>query len=193
MEKDIFFTVITPTINRTTLRQTCSSVDSQEYQGWEHLIVGDGISPTHCPKNPRRRIIITPKTDNYGNSQRHMASQLAKGKYLLYLDDDDYYITLKAFTRIRDHIIANKFPTFGIFPALRLNQKFFHIPPAASQTVSCQFFVKNGHYWPEVEAGDQDYGVDGRYIQSLTDEYGASILDCEMLVEVNRISKGIYL
>lgn len=195
MEKDIFFTIITPTINRTTLIQTCDSIDAQECKEWEHLIISDGCAVTHISKanEEKRRIVITPRTNNYGNSQRHLGSQLAKGKYLLYLDDDDYYITPKALVRIKNHIVRSNHPPFGVFPALRLNQRFFHIPPGASRTVSCQFFVSYGHKWTEVEANDQDYGVDGRYIQSLVDQYGASILECEELVEVNRISKGIYL
>lgn len=195
MEKAIYFTIITPTIDRTTLVQTCKSIDFQNFQNWEHIIISDGVPVTHATQDDqnRRGIIITPKTNNYGNSQRHLASQLAKGKYIIYLDDDDYYITPHALTRIYDHIEQTDKPFFGVFPAVRMNNVFFHIPPGASRTVSCQFFVKSGSLWPEVPADDQDYGVDGRYIQSLTEKHGASILDCEPLVEVNRISKGEYL
>lgn len=195
MAKNIYFTIITPTINRTTLRQTCDSIDSQEFQEWEHLVISDGVdvARNRYKQDPRRGITITPKTNNYGNSQRHLASQLAKGRYILYLDDDDYYITPKALTLIHDHIEVNDSPPFGVFPATRMNARFFHIPPGASRTVSCQFWVKRGNYWPDVRANDQDYGVDGRYIEKLQKRYGASVLDCEELVEVNRISKGVFL
>lgn len=200
MNQQIKFSIITPSINRKELKKTIKSIDSQSYQNWEHLVYFDGIK-TRYKNTDRRTFVTTEKTNNFGNTQRYLASLAAKGDYIMYIDDDDFYCNKEAFKKIAEFILENNYPVFGIFPALRFGKVFLNIPPALSRTVSCQFFHKaitetdlgrTNLFWKDPETSADQYALDGKFINELEREYGYTVLRGEPLVSVDFISRGNY-
>src|ERR1041385_6622559 len=93
----MLLTIVTPTILRRSLAETCRSIDEQSFTEWEHLVVVDrpneDLSILDTIKHPNRRIIMCPRAHmNSGNSCRHHAYQLAMGDYVCQMDDDDHYL-----------------------------------------------------------------------------------------------------
>lgn len=64
---------IIPSINRETLHRTIASID---------MWAGDEICVEYD----------IPKSNRWGNDQRNKAIKRAKGDYLAFIDDDDYYL-----------------------------------------------------------------------------------------------------
>jgi len=87
---------IIPTIGRQSLINTLASIETRP--GDEILVVGDG-------EQPNARVICTcfgaeavtylehGPTNQGGNAQRNAAMAIAKGDYLAFIDDDDWYRT----------------------------------------------------------------------------------------------------
>src|ERR1700689_4509495 len=88
------FTIITPTILRPSLLRTCASIDSQVCRDFEHIVVVDSeISDDTIAKiaHPQRTIVRCEKPhNNWGHSCTHHAWSLAKGEYVLRVDDDNF-------------------------------------------------------------------------------------------------------
>jgi len=122
-----------------------------------------------------------------------MGSMTASGHYVMYIDDDDYYLP-NAFLMI-DAWLADKEPkpAWCVFPAKRYGALFFAWPPAICQTVSCQFLHANrinGNkiLWPN---DDQSYVSDGKFIESLKRLANPHKMDTgEPLVCVDKSSGG---
>ena len=98
------YTIITPTILRSTLSRATRSLDVQTNGDWEHLIGVDFSEHSEKARerrpmldavtvDPRRKIIwgIEHPTD-HGGMIRNACLDVAQGEYILYLDDDDYYM-----------------------------------------------------------------------------------------------------
>lgn len=212
-KKNIKFTIITPTIGRTTLYKTIESIQNQTYTNFQHIILADGqrelgnagfTRTLYIQNDIKLRIydkgeielIFTHNTNNFGNTQRHIAWYLAQGDYILYLDDDDYYSDPTALEQIANALEKDDYPELLVFPALRQGQVFFNLPPGFCRTVSCQYAHKvkdkegNPIQWPNTYEGNQDYGIDSNFVQSLNDKYGFVALATNPLVTVDFISKG---
>ena len=93
-----FFTVITPVFNRSTIvGETIQSVLDQDYHDFEYLIIDDSSSDntvevvnTFAAKDKRIRLIALP--ENKGRCfARNTGLENAKGKWICYLDSDDWY------------------------------------------------------------------------------------------------------
>ena len=122
------FTIITPTLQRNSLVRTCSSVESQSFIDWQHIVMVDRAKLNHTLlaliHHPRRSIIKCPIAHhNYGNTCRHNAWKLASGDDCLMLYDDNYL----ADHRILEDIEANleDRPHWALFPILRRGKLFF--------------------------------------------------------------------
>jgi teichuronic acid biosynthesis glycosyltransferase TuaG len=91
--------VVTPAYNSSTsLSQTIESVLSQSYTNLEYLIVDDGSSDTtsdiilkYSCVDKRIRSIHFEKNQGVSNA-RNKAIEMAKGKYLSFLDSDDWWV-----------------------------------------------------------------------------------------------------
>lgn len=84
-------TVIVPTIGRESLTATVESILPQLQAGDELLVVGDG------PDNTAKARVYYPDTvqgepsGDYGNKLRDWAMSVARGKMLMFCDDDDTF------------------------------------------------------------------------------------------------------
>lgn len=196
------FSIITPSIGRTTIIKTIESIRSQGYENFEHIIVADGDDAYQRLKilldpykdDLRIKLYSTEQTKNFGNYQRRVASEYVTGNYVMYLDDDDWYLG-NAFHKIANFIIANDKPFFGIYPCLRASSIFFNQPPGSCMTVSCQYFHRsideNGERikWLEDDYS-RSYLLDGAFVDYLRERFGFVALHCEPLVQVDYASSG---
>ena len=88
--------VVVPIYNvETYLPRALDSILSQTHKDWEAILVDDGstdesgaIAENYAARDARFRVLHTP---NSGVSQaRNAALRIAKGKYLIFLDSDDF-------------------------------------------------------------------------------------------------------
>jgi glycosyltransferase involved in cell wall biosynthesis len=189
------FSIITPTIGRTSLFKTCLTINEQTCTDWEHLVIYDGpkqdLPIFKQIAHPQRKILYTGQTYNdYGHSVRHYAWDHTTYDNLMYIDDDDYYhptclATLQPFLTTEIEFI--------FFPALRMNRRFMHEPPALSRTVSCQYVHRK--YDPNHEPirfPPGPHGEDGRWIEKMCAKYRRmTIHSSEPLVFVPYVSNGV--
>ena len=106
--------VITPLYNAEKfISQTIESVLAQTYQNWEHIIVDDCSTDqsvqwvkNYAEKDPRIRWVIS--EENKGAAVcRNEATQLAKGRFIAFLDSDDLWLPKKLETQINFMIKQN--------------------------------------------------------------------------------------
>lgn len=87
--------IIIPTIGRHSLQQTIESIELDDND--EIIVVGDGPQPQAYEivkswDNLNIIYIEGPKTGCYGNKQRQLGMENAKGTHLMFIDDDDVYM-----------------------------------------------------------------------------------------------------
>lgn len=92
---EIYFSYIIPTIGRKSLDIAVLSVLNQvsPYADFEVIVVNDSGSPLHHANwqaDPRVRIIDTNKCER--SFARNTGAAMAAGKYLAFLDDDDWML-----------------------------------------------------------------------------------------------------
>jgi glycosyltransferase involved in cell wall biosynthesis len=92
-EWEIFCSVIIPTVGRSSLARTVESVLQQEFPGGDFEILVMNDSGTSLPAadwqtSTRVRIIDTNRRER--SVARNTGAAIAKGKYLHFLDDDDW-------------------------------------------------------------------------------------------------------
>lgn len=97
MSQEIYFSIIIPTYNRQELIVECiNKMKNQSFNNWECIIINDGstdntkeIVRQSIEKDARFTLI------NQENSERAIArnngAKLAIGKYMIFLDSDDYF------------------------------------------------------------------------------------------------------
>ena len=176
------FTIITPTIGRSTLLKTCESVNNQTCSDWEHLVIYDGpeqeVEVFKLIKHPQRKIMFSGRNfGDYGHSIRFFAWELAKYNYLMYIDDDDYYHEecLKVLQSNMDPNI-----NFVFFPCRRLGCKFLNLPPRLGSTVSCQYaHKKQDQNGCPIRFSPGGYRHDGYWIQEMVENYPYQVIDPE--------------
>ncbi|PHS66840.1 MAG: glycosyl transferase [Flavobacterium sp.] len=90
--------IITPSFNSEKyISETIKSVQNQSYSNWELLIVDDASTDTTCLIAERyskkdTRIQLTKNATNKGAAFcRNLATKLAKGTYIAFLDSDDLW------------------------------------------------------------------------------------------------------
>jgi glycosyltransferase involved in cell wall biosynthesis len=95
MNSEIFFSYIIPTIGRASLETAVKSVLKQDFSrvDYEVIVVNDSDIPlpqTNWLNSPRVRILHTYKSER--SFARNSGAAVAKGKYLAFLDDDDWIL-----------------------------------------------------------------------------------------------------
>lgn len=88
------FSVIIPTYNRSDfLKEAVESVLRQTVNNFEAIVVNDGgRHPIGLPSDPRIRL-ITRELNEGLSAARNTGMEVATGKYLTFLDDDDLYLS----------------------------------------------------------------------------------------------------
>lgn len=103
MSDKAYVTVIIPTYNRANyINRAIDSVLNQTYKAIEIIVVDDNgdntpmqlemIKKMERYKDNKNVIYIKHKTNKNGAAARNTGISLAKGKYITFLDDDDYYL-----------------------------------------------------------------------------------------------------
>lgn len=95
MTSEVFFSYIIPTIGRASLETAAKSILDQDFTraDYEVIIVNDSGTPLPAADwhaSPRVRIIDTNKCERC--FARNSGAAVAKGKYLAFLDDDDWIL-----------------------------------------------------------------------------------------------------
>lgn len=136
--------VITPTIGRPSLKVMLDGLLPQLEVGDEVLIVGDGPQPAakqlvDSLRSPFIKYWEHGPIWNYGNPQRNLAISVAKGDYIMFLDDDDR-IEPKAIDIIKKAISENPGRIF-MFKMDHVGHLLWREPKVVSGNISGQMFV----------------------------------------------------
>jgi glycosyltransferase involved in cell wall biosynthesis len=185
----MLLSVITPTILRPSLKETCRSIDDQGFSDYEHIVMVDrpneNLSAINDLRSDKRLFIPCARAHNdFGNSCRHAAFDLAKGDYLFHLDDDDS-LAPHALAAIAAAIERHP-PAWILFPAKVYGERWLK-PPGKGNTVSCQFCYRKdtGLRWPD----NANYCADGELVEALLKIAPPMVLDipeCLAIVDKSR-------
>jgi glycosyltransferase involved in cell wall biosynthesis len=90
---DMFFSTIIPTVGRPTLSRSVDSVLNQEFTAEDVEVIVVNDAGTHLPgaswqRSPNVRILNTNRHER--SVARNTGAAVAKGRYLHFLDDDDW-------------------------------------------------------------------------------------------------------
>jgi glycosyltransferase involved in cell wall biosynthesis len=191
MEKT--FTIITATILRPSLVETCRSIETQAYDRWQHLIAIDVPLSDATPeqlqlvdqiRHPKRQVFQCEVSHrNYGNTCKSEMFRHVCGDYVLYLDDDDVY--LGEVFQILNREISDE--TWGVFPIERFGELFLNLPPRINLTSGTQFFYKPLYPFPNTDA----YAADGELIEFLREKHSYLVVNSPPLVRVAKQNFGV--
>ena len=118
---ELFFSIIIPVFNSQKYLKKClSSVIDQKFDSYEILLIDD-----HSSDNSKRickdfliknkniiRFISNQKNLGVGKS-RNLGLRISKGKYIIFLDSDDYLMD-KSLINLKKNIERNNFPDVAI-------------------------------------------------------------------------------
>lgn len=110
----MFFSVIIPIYNvEDYLEQCVNSVLNQTYKDLEIILVNDG-SKDKCPEmcddfaKKDERILVLHKKNGGLSSARNFGMDHASGKYILFLDSDDYWSEKEALNKLHEELLKVK-------------------------------------------------------------------------------------
>jgi glycosyltransferase involved in cell wall biosynthesis len=155
------FTIITPTVQRESLRRCCESVAIQTHEDREHIIVIDGpelkVPLLEGCFYPKQRWIATGKAyRNGGNTPRHIAWDYATGDWIYYLDCDNYLADPNALSELASSLEGVE-EQWALVPIFRHGSLFFFDPPQP-----CYFDTGNAvarraiAQWPNIDGYASD-------------------------------------
>lgn len=162
--QEVTFTVIIPTVGRDTLTATLASIKRQDMlPGDEVLVIGDGHHPSaervFHESGLNGRYMHLPAEGKWGRVQREHGISIAKGSYIMFLDDDDIHV--EGMWKVVREAVAQK-PGLYLYKTL-WPDGCFKIPKAeeilcGNVTTGCIVTAnvsgKIGEWWPSY---DQDY------------------------------------
>lgn len=184
------FSIITPSLDRESLKQCCESVDSQTFSSFEHIIAFDGIPKRVIPRgDEKRKYFSFRETHQWGNYQRHSAWKYAKGDYAIFLDDDNFLAHPDALKDIATRLEFAGNPAWGLFPIMRHGSIFLHDPPGMCMTDTANLVIRREFaQWPDTEVRE----ADGMMADRLKSEYPyVSFPDCPPIIIMEHSSNGL--
>lgn len=141
------YSILTATLCRNSLLRTCESLQAQGTQDWEHLVaidmplVFDAVRRdviASIPADARRTFVRCGKNHgDYGNTCRRRLWGMAKGTFVLYLDDDNYLASRNSLSSMNG-ITGD----WAIFPLLRHGARFYNDPPEFSKIDTANMLIK---------------------------------------------------
>lgn len=186
------FSIITPTIMRVTADRTMASVDAQTSTDYEHIVIIDGSEPLgitstakmRWPSERRSFLRCVIRHNDCGATCRNIAVHEAKGEYVLYLDDDDYYVpdAIETLARLVDG------EAFGVFPITMGGARWLVLPPGRCRTATCQIYhrrVVDGNVIA-MPLHQKNYSDESAWAGSLAERFGHRVLDCHELAVVEQ-------
>jgi glycosyltransferase involved in cell wall biosynthesis len=183
------FSIITPSLDRPSLKQCCDSVDAQTFTDYEHIVAFDGYPPSRRKTNLRRWNFRFKETRKWGNYQRHSAWKYASGSYLIMLDDDNRMMHPDALKDIAERLEAAGNPAWALFPIYRHGSIFLMDPPGMCRTDTANMVIKKEFgQWPDIEARE----ADGVLAERLKAEHPyVAFPDCPPIIMMEHSSNGI--
>lgn len=184
------FSIITPSLNRESLKQCCESVDAQSFKDFEHILAFDGMPsylPSHTYSNRKRYCFR--QTNQWGNFQRHSAWKYATGEYIWYVDDDNTVAHPDALKDIASRLELAGNPAWGIFPINRHGSIFLHDPPGMCMTDTMNMIIKREFaQWPNTNVRE----ADGLLADKLKAEHPyVAFPNCTAIGIMERSSNGV--
>ncbi len=114
--------IITPLYNlEDYISETIESVINQSYKNWELIIIDDfstdkSVECVKQYKNKDSRIILIKNPKNYGPAiSRNNGLNIVKGRFICFLDSDDYWAPHKLENQVRFMITNNYGFTFSSY------------------------------------------------------------------------------
>lgn len=98
MEQELVTAIITTHNRLNLLKRAIDSVFAQTYNNIELIVVDDASTDgtsKYCTQQPLHYIFIPKEDSKGGNYARNQGIRAAKGKYIAFLDDDDYWLPTK--------------------------------------------------------------------------------------------------
>lgn len=98
MVQELVTAIITTHNRLNLLKRSIDSVFTQTYSNIELIVVDDASTDgtsEYCMQQPLRYIFIPKEESKGGNYARNQGIRAAKGKYIAFLDDDDYWLPTK--------------------------------------------------------------------------------------------------
>ncbi|MFT4599943.1 MAG: glycosyltransferase involved in cell wall biosynthesis [Arenicella sp.] len=213
-----FFSIVIPTFNRQEIISgTIDSVISQDFDGWELIIVDDGSTDDTkavIEKYRDQRIQYIHQENAERGAARNRGSKLAKGKYVFFLDSDDL-IYPNHLSHAHEKLLQLKNPEFfhsryeeilgdQKIQVPKLNQTSIKSIIEKRNMFACQFFLRKDIALdtPFNEHADVKIGEDwevvlkiaARYPLNLSNKVTAAIVqhDCRSMVlaDANQIIKS---
>lgn len=159
-----FFSIVTPTLQRDSLRRTCESIDAQTFQSWEHIVIVDaeGIDANRnifgSPTRKRWVMECGVRHNNFGNTCRHNAWAETTGSYLIYCDDDNYFAHPNVLTDIYTELgLLDNDYDWALFPIHRHGFVFLMDPPGMCMTDTANMVIKREFArWPDTPVREAD-------------------------------------
>lgn len=193
------FTIITPTLLRDSLFETCESIETQSHKDWEHIVIVDGrdnvfdkLSMIKELRHSQRKFIVLSESDNsYGHTPRRIAWDTATGYYIMYLDDDDVYIN-DTMAKLNEFILEKNFPEWIVYPCSYKGKRLLPDKPEIGNITSIQHAhskYDNKGKPIKWDAG-KEYGDDGNWAIKMYEKYSMTRYEGEELVKVNYQSLG---
>ena len=106
----ILFSIIVPVYKVEDYLDKCiASIANQEFENYEIILVDDG-SPDKCPEicdnwaKKKEHINVIHKKNGGSSSARNVGVRYAKGKYIIFVDSDDYWNNNSALSMIAETI-----------------------------------------------------------------------------------------
>lgn len=168
MEEKLFSIIVPVYKVEKYLNQCVDSLLNQTYKNFEVILVDDG-SPDNCPAIcdeyalKDNRIKVIHKKNGGLSDARNEGVKNASGRYLLFVDSDDYYGDIEFLYKLSEHI-------------LKYNSEVVNFPYRT-------FSLKTGEFY-----GDENYALDELTLNGLENKK----LKLQSLIKTDKLQVSAY-